>query len=77
MPYDNAYRKTPDYFGAESSTFLRKFYHPIDKSKPMLDIGARQGGNSVFLARQGFAIDAIDPSLTMPVISTYHLSLAL
>jgi cyclopropane fatty-acyl-phospholipid synthase-like methyltransferase len=34
----------------------------MNKSKPVLDIGAGQGRNAFFLAREGFMVDAIDPS---------------
>jgi tellurite methyltransferase len=34
----------------------------MNKSKPVLDIGVGQGRNALFLAREGFTVDAIDPS---------------
>ena len=62
MLYDNTYRNSKDNFGSEPEPVLRDYYHKIDKSGPVLDIGAGQGRNALFLARQGFAVDAIDPS---------------
>jgi 2-polyprenyl-3-methyl-5-hydroxy-6-metoxy-1,4-benzoquinol methylase len=62
MSYDEAYKEIPDYFGAEPSPLLVDYHHLIDKTRPVLDIGAGQGRNSLFLARQGFSVDAIDPS---------------
>lgn len=62
MQYDNAYRKTPDFFGTEPTAILRSYCHLIDRSRPVLDIGAGQGRNALFLARQGYQVDAIDPS---------------
>ena len=60
--YDEAYRKTEDYFGPGATSVLRKHYHLIGKDRPVLDIGAGQGRNTLFLARKGFAVDALDPS---------------
>jgi cyclopropane fatty-acyl-phospholipid synthase-like methyltransferase len=62
MPYDETYRKTKDAFGAEPEVILRKFYRRIDRTEPVLDIGAGQGRNALFLAREGFTVDAIDTS---------------
>ncbi len=62
MGYDEAYKKTEDYFGAEPAPILKRYYHLIDKSKPVLDVGVGQGRNAFFLARNGFSVDAIDPS---------------
>ncbi len=62
MNYDEAYKKTPDLFGPEPEALLRKFVREMDKSRPVLDIGAGQGRNALFLAREGFAVHAIDPS---------------
>lgn len=60
--YDQAYRDIPDYFGDEPTEILAENYKLIGKSKPVLDIGAGQGRNSLFLARHGYAVDAVDPS---------------
>jgi 2-polyprenyl-3-methyl-5-hydroxy-6-metoxy-1,4-benzoquinol methylase len=62
MAYDDAYKKIPDYFGTEPSTVLKDYYHLLDKARPVLDIGAGQGRNTLFLAREGFTVDAVEPS---------------
>jgi cyclopropane fatty-acyl-phospholipid synthase-like methyltransferase len=62
MPYDETYKNTKDAFGAEPELILRNYYHRMNKSQPVLDIGAGQGRNAFFLAREGFRVDAIDPS---------------
>lgn len=69
--YDQAYAATADYFGAEPEEILKSHYHRLDKSMPVLDIGAGQGRNAFFLAREGFAVDAIDPSkVAIEMVST-------
>jgi len=62
VSYDRVYREHSDYFGAEPQQILLDYYHLLDKSKPVLDIGAGQGRHALFLARQGFSVDAIEPS---------------
>ncbi len=41
---------------------MKKYYHLIDKAQPVLDVGAGQGRNALFLARNGLTVDAIDTS---------------
>ena len=62
MTYDKTYKEIKDVFGSEPEEILKRFYEQIDKTKPVLDIGAGQGRNSFFLAKAGYTIDAIDPS---------------
>jgi cyclopropane fatty-acyl-phospholipid synthase-like methyltransferase len=62
MNYDDAYRKSSDFFGTEPHDNLKKYFHLMDKNRLALDVGAGQGRNALFLARQGFTVDAIDPS---------------
>lgn len=60
--FDSDYRSTPDYFGAEPEALLVRFADLLDLSQPVLDVGCGQGRNTVFLARRGFSVDALDPS---------------
>lgn len=60
--YDQAYRDIPDYFGDKPTEILTDHYQSIANTQPVLDIGAGQGRNSIFLARHGYTVDAIDPS---------------
>jgi tellurite methyltransferase len=62
MTYDKTYKDIKDLFGSEPEVILKKFYRRIDKSRPVLDIGAGQGRNSFFMAQESFTIEAIDPS---------------
>jgi len=62
MPYDELYNQKTEYFGSDPSKILAEHFGMIDQSKPVLDIGAGQGRHSIFLARKGFKVDAIDPS---------------
>ena len=62
MTYDKTYSETKNVFGIEPEQILNNFVDKIDKTGPILDIGVGQGRNSIFLAKKGFSIDAIDPS---------------
>ena len=62
MSYDKSYKEIKDVFGSEPEEILKKYYERIDKTKPVLDIGAGQGRNSFILAKAGYIVDAIDPS---------------
>jgi cyclopropane fatty-acyl-phospholipid synthase-like methyltransferase len=60
--FDDLYRQKEDYFSFEPVKLLEQNYHNLDKSRPVLDVGAGTGRNAIFLARQGFKIDAVEPS---------------
>lgn len=62
MQYDETYRTTEDYFGAEPERLLTNHYHRIEKPGRVLDLGVGQGRHALFLARKGYTVDAIDPS---------------
>ncbi|MHC4943337.1 MAG: class I SAM-dependent methyltransferase [Planctomycetota bacterium] len=62
MEYDNIYRDHKDYFGAEPDPLLNTYWSRLDQSRLVLDIGAGQGRNTFFLARQGIKVEALDPS---------------
>jgi len=60
--FDRAYRATPDLFGAEPEPILVRFAHTIDRSRPVLDVGCGQGRHTLWLARRGYPVVALDPS---------------
>ena len=62
MTFDETYSDVENVFGDEPELVLKNCYRRINKSLPVLDIGAGQGRNTFFLARQGFQVDALDPS---------------
>jgi cyclopropane fatty-acyl-phospholipid synthase-like methyltransferase len=62
MSYDKTYSETDYVFGIKPEKTLIDFVSIIPKTKPVLDIGAGQGRNSIFLANESFLVDAIDPS---------------
>jgi cyclopropane fatty-acyl-phospholipid synthase-like methyltransferase len=62
MTYDELYRNNEGYFSAEPVKLLQNYWPLIAKNRPVLDIGAGQGRNTIFLARQGLEVHAIDPS---------------
>ncbi len=60
--YDDQYRTTEDVLGTEPEAVLRRFVDELPRGAAILDIGAGQGRHALYLARQGFRVDAIDPS---------------
>ena len=60
--YDSAYEKCSSYFGSDPDDVLKKYYHLIKKGGNILDIGAGQGRNTLFLANSDYNVTAIDPS---------------
>ncbi len=60
--YDEKYAGCDSYFGSEPDTALKRFHHLLPKPGPILDIGAGQGRNALFLARQGYEIHTVEPS---------------
>lgn len=62
MSYNETYGRVKGFFGNKPNDILKQYYAEMDLSRPVLDIGAGQGRNALFLARQGYTVDAIDPS---------------
>lgn len=60
--YDQSYARTSDFFGAAPERTLADSVNQLDSSRPILDVGCGQGRNTLYLARQGFAVEAMDPS---------------
>lgn len=57
--WNKKYRK--DKYPAGASDVVKKFCH-LAPGKKALDIAAGNGRNSIFIARQGFTVDAVDIS---------------
>jgi SAM-dependent methyltransferase len=62
MDYDEAYRETAGLFGPEPDEILKVHIGVMDRTGQVLDVGAGQGRNALFLAREGVSVDAVDPS---------------
>jgi cyclopropane fatty-acyl-phospholipid synthase-like methyltransferase len=62
MTYDEVYSEADNIFGSSAERTLKNFVSQINKNYPVLDIGAGQGRNSLFLAERGFTVDALEPS---------------
>jgi cyclopropane fatty-acyl-phospholipid synthase-like methyltransferase len=62
MDYNQQYTSDDAIFGDQPEKLLSDNYRLIDNSRPILDIGAGQGRHSLFLARNGYAVEALEPS---------------
>ncbi len=62
MDFDRSYADVPALFGDEPEPLLVDHLERLDRTRPVLDIGAGQGRNSLYLARRGLHVHAIDPS---------------
>jgi len=63
MGFDEAYQDDPAMFGVAPEATLRRFLDRLDPGQPVLDVGAGQGRNALYLARAGLTVDALDPSV--------------
>lgn len=57
--WQKEYKQKEFYWGLKPNPLLNKFINIIPKGKA-LDVGAGEGRNSIFLAKNGFEVDAID-----------------
>jgi 2-polyprenyl-3-methyl-5-hydroxy-6-metoxy-1,4-benzoquinol methylase len=62
MPYNERYLESKAYFSSRPSNVLIRHLPMLDRNKPVVDVGAGQGRNAIFLANNGFCVDAIEPS---------------
>lgn len=60
--FDAAYRRSDRYFGDGPEKLLVEYREILDPGRPVLDVGAGQGRNALYLAGAGFEVDAVDPS---------------
>ena len=63
MTYDKRYSQHKSVFGEKPDKILIDHYRQINSHKPVLDIGAGQGRHSLFLAKEGYAVEALEPSI--------------
>lgn len=64
MSYDVDYKKNSEYFGKDADELLQQYAEHIDREFPVLDIGAGQGRNTLYLLNRGFQVIALEPSTT-------------
>ncbi len=60
--YDKIYAKDESYFGHTSKQFTTLFSNLDFDTGTILDLGAGQGRDSVFLAKRGYNVIALDSS---------------
>lgn len=61
--YDNLYSENKNTFGGgKHDPFIEKLSGLLSVGAKILDVGAGQGRNAFFLAKQGFQVDTIDIS---------------
>ena len=60
--YDAAYRSRPGLFGVTPDRTLVDFIEHEEPKGPALDLGCGDGRNSIFLARRGLQVHALDTS---------------
>ncbi len=60
--FDSLYQTTGAAFGSQPEEILTSRVDLLPLGGRVLDVGAGQGRNALFLGRRGFAVDAIDPS---------------
>ncbi len=62
MSFDRLYQDTPAAFGSEPTRLLAAWVDRIDPDRPVVDVGAGQGRNTLFLARRGLRVEALEPA---------------
>ncbi|WP_310620296.1 class I SAM-dependent methyltransferase [Flexibacterium corallicola] len=60
--YDKIYGKNPDYFGHTSKQFTTIFSNLDFEAGTVLDLGAGQGRDALYLANRGHTVIAVDTS---------------
>ena len=60
--FDQVYRESSEFFGAEPDPLVRDYRTEFPPRRRVLDVGAGQGSNALWLARAGLSVDAIDPA---------------
>lgn len=62
MSYDRQYSEVDAVFGTSPERSLEQFSGRLEPGSMVLDIGAGQGRNALYLARQGLTVHALEPS---------------
>jgi cyclopropane fatty-acyl-phospholipid synthase-like methyltransferase len=62
MDYEKIYAEIENYFGSEPDEFLLEHLDLLNLPGLVLDLGAGQGRNAIYLARAGFEVHAVEKS---------------
>jgi tellurite methyltransferase len=61
--WDHEYTTTPNLFGSNPVPILVRHLDLLNGNLPILDVGCGQGRNTLYLARHGHTVRALDPSM--------------
>ncbi len=62
IDWNEVYAGREFFYGKDPNEFIKKYYHLIPKKGKVLELACGEGRNAVFLAQQGYQVDAIDMS---------------
>jgi tellurite methyltransferase len=62
ISFDDIFSADEGYFGDRPEEILVAHLADLDRKRPVLDIGCGQGRHALYLADNGFTVDALDPS---------------
>jgi tellurite methyltransferase len=62
ISFDDIFSSEEGYFGDRPEKALVAHLADLDRNLPVLDIGSGQGRHALYLAGNGFTVDALDPS---------------
>ncbi len=62
IDWNEVYRGDEFFYGKEPNEFIKRYCNLILQGGKVLELACGEGRNAVFLAQQGFCVDAIDSS---------------
>ena len=62
IDWNEVYAGKEFFYGKEPNEFIKRYYHLIPRKGRVLELACGEGRNAVFLAQQGYHVDAVDMS---------------